>query len=234
MTLTNRCNLGAIHAEWTVGESHGVGFELKIGTAHSENDIMLGLFCGPVGAVWLSTSDIVPKRLLVARGESQSVKIRADSEHVEWMFWNNRHDPRTDVPRWRRHHYVLIWPLLFGDARTERSGVDRGECFVPLPEGAYPAAWVTEQISHRWSTRLGRFRRDRESVVTTIEPQTPIPIPGNGDTPWGCDDTVSLYSAPGRMAEAVGGLVALVLRRRQHADWDAAHPPPHDPPRRIL
>lgn len=112
--------------------------------------------------------------------------------------------------------YVCVKPRpadrLFGRQEMTETVLREGTVMVPMPEGEYPATYKETRMA--WQRpRLPWPSRTREQV--TLDLEVPIPFPGKGENSWDCEDDAIFSSSGGRsVPDAVGDLVASVLRRR--------------------
>jgi hypothetical protein len=170
--------------------------------------------------------------------EPREVSIRVHDAAVWWSVWTDPRGWSSTDPRWR-HGSFQVADVLLGEAVVDRQTLQTGiPVRVPMPEGVYEGTCSTTLV------KVGRPRWFAEHRRTaTIELVKPIPIPGKGENAWDCGDD-AVYEQTGQAetpADAVGNLVAYVLRRRERhggRNWMppgsapvmAPVPPPPPPP----
>lgn len=124
---------------------------------------------------------------------------------------------------WRKG-FVPVVERLFGypDRRVVHEVVHH-DVPVPMPEGSYPAIVTMQAVE--WSRpRLPLFKR--YSTYAEVRMVQPIPEPGKGENAWDCGDdaTFSLSTPAISVEDAVGKMVASVMRDRKkrqgHYGWN--------------
>jgi hypothetical protein len=213
-------------AEWSLlTRGHGLGWQLKVGTAGSERDLALALYASRLGSLWLHTSGLLPEHWLVPGYESRVVgaQLHATDSTGHWdhakariQIWAPRDSWSRDAPWHRTEHTIGISNLL-GRAHHTTSIVDDGVCTVPMPERNYPATYETTRHVTTWPTRLGRLRPARVTYSTKVTPGVPIPVPGKGENSWDLDDdAIHSSSSGGRsVTDAIASLVSSALAKRE-------------------
>lgn len=155
--------------------------------------------------------------------------VRFHDRAVWWSFWHPKDSWTRGTPRWR-HGSFHWWDALVGKAvhRSEPVG-DPVEIDVPLPEGCYRArVGMTRDSWHRprwpWPSVVPRATIDVISRPGPDGPYVPddgrpgyVPVPGKGENAWDCgpDGTFGMTCVARTVEEAIGHLVASVLRDRQ-------------------
>lgn len=219
-------------AEWRLfARGHGLGWEVKVGTNGSENQLALSLFASRLGSLWLHVSGVLPYRWLERHKpdgttDYESYVIGAqvmlnsnDYPVIRWDVWTPRNGGVRGLPWWR-HQYIDLRRAVFGPTIHEKLAVEEGTCVVPMPEANYPATWKRELVQWRHSSFLGHLRDSllgaRRRTHVEITPGKPVPVPGKGENSWDCDDDAihsSSCSGPS-IEDAIGRLVASALRTR--------------------
>lgn len=141
------------------------------------------------------------------------VYMHAWSLHV--FVWADRNSWSRDDPKWKQ--FSINFPdLVLG--RTKHAAVElipEREVLIPLPEGQYRALVKLERDTWkrtRWP--WWPLKRTRESYDFNIPDG--IPFPGKGENSWDCGDD-GLFGcghSGGTEADAIGYVVAIVLRNR--------------------
>lgn len=96
---------GVLGGQLVIGKTYGgVGFELKVGHAGSENTLAANITCSPIGALYLHTEGFGTwlQRRLVPRGyDSRVIGIRASDGRVTWKLWAKRDGGGRGTPWWQ-------------------------------------------------------------------------------------------------------------------------------------
>lgn len=138
---------------------------------------------------------------------------------VSISLWEDRDAWSRDDPWW----WVLKFnpaDRIFGDTEYTRGEGKKHRMRVPLPEGCYIAE--IELYEARW--KRPRWPFARSLMRAEIAPNPPIPVPGKGESDWDCGDdaTHSMTMLARTPEQAIGMLVADVLRTRHRhggTDW---------------
>lgn len=154
--------------------------------------------------------------------------FRDDAPCIGWTVWANPDSWSSTDPAWKRGTRSLV-DLVFGQPRTSQYDLDSGRTVVPMPEGAYPAAWTRTRYTTRWR----RWRKPRVWHRWTIEidAEGGIPHPGKGENSWDCEDdglqSMSCGAQTPTLEAAVEAVQQTVLRYRLKyggPDWKPATP----------
>lgn len=214
-------------AEWNILGRHSFGLGATFGRNGSESDVGLDLHAGPLGSLWLRLRAPWTKWAQVTRDASDGTpryyarhtgirlhphpgciaSVQVDNPDGYWS---------RDAAWWREN--TILWSSITGRTKTVKTTLDAGVCSVPMPEGAYDATYSTDRVHQRHvrlpGTILDRLR-PKSWITTSIDIPSGIPVEGKGENSWDCgmDGTFGI-SAPGRVSDAIGSLVASVMRDR--------------------
>lgn len=132
---------------------------------------------------------------------------------LRWNLWTPDSMWSSETPRWRNGSFS--WSdALFGQVDYSGEDIETVDVLVPMPEGTY--AGTVKVFESTWRRRRFPFLR-QTMRRTEISVPDGIPFPGKGENAWDMDDsaTYSLTSPAKTPDEAVGALVASVLRDRR-------------------
>lgn len=220
---------GSLHAEWSVPDRHpGLGFTW--GGANAEDDWSLSIGLG-VFHLYFSVDGLrshaskyqkKPARYAPHRMEyvdDREISVRFFDKAVWWTLWM-QDDWWSGDPKWRRGSWRPL-DTLFGRADYTSRAIRTTNVTIPMPEGTYPATVELTQDTWKrprawWTTH--RMRRAH------IKVENGIPHPGKGENSYDCDEdaTYGLTTEAANEAEAIGAMVATVMRDRQRhggLDW---------------
>lgn len=214
-------------AEWNILGGHGFGAGIELGRNGWESDLGLNVYAGPLGSLWLRLRAPWTRWAQVNRKSRDGIatheprhtgiRIATYPGCIASLQIDNSNESWSTQRAWWRE-IKLSTVDLTGKTTTDQTGIDSGTCRVPMPEGPYPATYVTERITRRHTrfpgTLIDRWRR-QSWISTTIEVPGGIPVEGKGENSWDCgmDGTFGI-SAPGHVHDVIGSLVASVTRDR--------------------
>lgn len=206
---------------WHVGLNMP-GFSITIDDC--EHEILFRVE-GPVGTLWLSIplgySDLAKEFLagvqrLAGVHKYSNVDVISVTFHHGGFWWRFMQDPdewcATD-PWWKRSN-VDFENLLLGESKVKDEllgPVHNVE--IPMPEGTY--RW---KIQMKRCTVTRRFTKDVfVRFAADCHKGQHIPFPGKGESSWDCgpDGSRGLYASADTVEEAIGKIVASVLRTRK-------------------
>ncbi len=203
-------NRDIIRLEWSLRD-HSLGTRLCIGDAECEVaghiSLLLGtLYWGFPCPAWLDR--------LFNRGYHSGREFDASFHHGSfyWKFFA-RDGEWSSVDPWWMSWSVNFKDVLLGRMRhSEDRILETRSVVIPMPEGTYDATVVMKLES--WKRLLGRRHR---VIRAHIDVPVGIPFPGKGENSWDCgpDATFGLCCSADTPEEAIGRLVASVLRDRQ-------------------
>lgn len=141
-----------------------------------------------------------------------------DDDVVFTYAWaHNDHDSQYTWHKPFRHGYFNLADVVFGSVRHERRELWRGAVSIPMPEGVYVGEGSLTEHTHRrprWPGAWRRFFRDNVDVPQGIE------HPGKHGATHGLSPAGRSYRGPNGAFDAVGGLVAGVMKDRGgDASW---------------
>ncbi len=213
--------------EWSIGA------EVKVGNAGSEHILAANVHLGPVGSLYLHTSDGLGRgvvQLLNRFGTESKVCAlefrRGHRDHLEWKLWADR-DNYDRQRRWRAGsvHIKATRPLdwAFGHPRYWHLPVPAGVAnrVVRLPDGDYPVA-LTLRRQIRARERRGR-PMTRDWLVSWEAIGKPIPAKGpSRGRVFGAAVKVSHRSvlAGTWPAEACAQITVRTCRERTSYGWE--------------
>lgn len=161
--------------------------------------------------------------------------LRFHGRAVWWSIWHPQHSWTKGTPKWR-HGSFHWWDWLTGKP-VYSSVLTEGPATVtiPMPEGGYLATVTLDRATWKrprwpWPTVRHGYTIDVLSRPTPEGPMVPdgsgtgaprtngyIPVPGKGENSWDCggDGVFSQSGSARTVEEAIGQMVAGVLRDRQ-------------------
>lgn len=125
-----------------------------------------------------------------------------------WNIWTYPHISKS---WWRDSSFDLVDFLLGAEKHSEVRG-EKQAITVVMPEGEYHG--TVEFINRSW--KRPRWPTVRHRTDANIEMANPIPVPGDGENSWDCDDDAIYggnYPAT-TMQEAIDAIRASALRQR--------------------
>jgi hypothetical protein len=158
-----------------------------------------------------------PERFKVS--QETEISVRWFEGGLWWSLWHPTMEWSSKTPRWRHGHWDPIDSLLGRDAYSSVD-IRTEDVVVPMPEHGYAAK--VRLFESTW--RRPRWPLARRLLRAEIAVEGGIPHPGKGENSWDCGDdaTYSLTCQARTAEEAVGHLVASVLRSRTRyggRDW---------------
>jgi hypothetical protein len=199
-------------AEWVLF-THFCHFKIGI---LDEEPLSLSFACF-LFAVWLNF-DIhawhapLRKFFRVEGYEDRELSFSWHDNGLYWNLWTPSME-WSKVKHGRRQGAFHPVDFIFG--KTKYSEIPISECNVevPMPEGVYPAK--IRLLEAQWKRPRWPFTwlRSRRAEVTPLKP---IPFPGKGENSWDCgeDATHSMICSADTVEEAIGKMVASVMRDR--------------------
>lgn len=204
------------HAEWVVFTRH-FHFNFDLGGRGDDDMLGVSVACG-LFAFWLIINPprLHARLLKFFRVEDYEDRTFSLSFHDRALYWNLW----TPSMEWDKKKHGrrqgAFDPLDFIFGRTKYSEIPISEHVVeiPMPEGPYKA--TVKMAEARWRRPRWPFiwTRLRRAEVT---PLMPIPFPGKGENSWDCgeDATHSMTCGAETVDEAIGKMVASVMRDRR-------------------
>lgn len=201
--------------EWRLlpkrSSAFGWGCGVKVGTAGSEDDVMVTVHASWLGDLWLHGGGFIPNRFKPKGYDDRVTAVGVSAECVRFEVWNREHHHSRNDPWWM-YGYWSWERLLFGRSTVTTEVLREDVCAIPLPEGTYPATYKVTRYVHSWQ----RFRPKKGRLSIEVTPEIPVPVPGKGENSWDCDDDgIWSQSSPGdSVTNAVAGFVESVTRTR--------------------
>ena len=162
--------------------------------------------------------------------KEREMSLRFFDGAVWWSLATPVNEWSSKTPRWRHGSWHPLDTILGRQKYSERT-IDTRRVPVPMPEGVYEATvrmYEAERRRPRWPWPRRILRAD-------VKPDKPIPFPGKGENSWDCGDdaTYEMTTNARTPEEAVGHLVATVLRDRKQRGggygWDRPLQPEEPP-----
>jgi hypothetical protein len=206
-----------LHAEWSIPDRHpGIGFTWTMADGEDDWSVSIGvglfhLYFSVDG--FRSTESKFRKDKAGHYQEGRVTDIRFFDKGVWWQIWHPEHSWSNQTPRWRHGAWHPLDTLL-GDTTYSGREISTSNVLIPMPEGTYPATVALTE--HSWK-RPRAWWTSVQLRQARIEMITPIPHPGKGENSYDCEDdaTYSLTTEARNEAEAIGAMVATVMRSRQ-------------------
>lgn len=142
-----------------------------------------------------------------------------DGDDVVFTYaWaHNDHDSQYTREDPRRYGYFNLVDVALGSVRHEKRELWRGAVSIPMPEGVYVGEGTLTEYTHRrprWPGVWRRFWRDNVDVPQGIEHD------GKHVATYGLSVAARSYRGPDGAFDAIGGLIANVMRDRGgDASW---------------
>lgn len=139
--------------------------------------------------------------------------------YIWFSLWRNPMEWNKSDPWWWEFSFNPA-DFFLGRSKHSERDLESGMIDVKLPEGAYPANFRVFEST--W--KRPRWPWPKRMVRVELEPSTPVPIPGKGESSWGLGDNAicsGTYCAS-TPQEAAASLAASALRDRQRyggPDW---------------
>jgi len=214
-------------AEWNLLGKHGFGVGFQLGRNGMESDLGLDVYLSRLGSLWLRIRAPWTRWARVSQERDPSGWYHARHTGVRLFphrgCWarveieaRDGYSSRTD-PWWRE--MSLTPTLIFGRRRTETIEGDSGVARIPMPEGVYVGTWTEKITVSRHVRPLGTWRdrllgpRRHRSVWLKVDGG--IPCEGKGENSWDCGMDGVFGISGATLEEAVGNMVAAVLRDRE-------------------
>lgn len=219
-----RSERGQLSAEWRLGVRDFSGaVSFQVGGGDSGSRLLVSLRVPRLGALYLGLDH---PRLAAPFRE---LSLRFFDAAIWWHLWVDPDSWESSRPRWRDG--CLRFADLLGPQETETRVLRRQTVGIELPEGLYRA----EVLLTETTQRRPRWPWPRRYFGAEIIPEVPVPVPGQGENPWDCEDDAH-YRAYYAGVDSVFGAVerfrtdVLEVRRRRGGDrWCAPGtlvPPP--------
>lgn len=203
------------HCEWHLLSNH-FGLSFNLGHSGDEDLLSFHFGCGLL-AIWLilNPRHLHARLLKLFKVEDYEDRQLSVSFHDSAMYWNIW----TPSMEWnkqkhgRRQGAFHPVDFLFGRTKYSEVPIREERVEIPMPERSYPATvklCEAQWRRKRWPLVWTRVRR------AEITPDTPIPFPGKGENSWDCgeDATHSMTCQAYSSSEAIGKMVASVMRSR--------------------
>lgn len=130
------------------------------------------------------------------RGErSLEIYWMASENFLHWRLWRN---PNEGDSRDWRDRGLFIDDLIYGKSTYTKGNPIEVQCVVAMPEGNYDCTatgYMATWTRKRWKKPIYQYR------VNLDFGNTPVPVPGDGENSWDCDDD-GIYSS-GRIADSI-------------------------------
>ncbi len=188
--------------EWGFGKQHRLCmFTLDLNGGDGDQ---IGLSLGIPCLIWLSFS--VEGRWLrpIMPGEwrdssinpgkqfwmpiERSMGIRIFDSAIWFSLWENPMESSCCDPWWWAFNFSPV-DFFLGRSEYSKHELKTGMVDVIMPEGNYPAQYTIFEST--W--KRPRWPWSKHMIRAMIEPQTPIPVPGKGESSWDIGDT-AVYS----------------------------------------
>lgn len=143
-------------------------------------------------------------------GNGREIGVSIHGGIIWFSLWEDPMESGSDDPRWWKFHINFL-RLLLGKEKYLSQSIEKREVFIPMPEGAYPAE--IELFKATWTRPRWFAKTARRAEIKMLKP---IPFPGKGENAHDCgDDAVhSMTCNAASFAEAIGEMVAHVMRNR--------------------
>lgn len=150
--------------------------------------------------------------------EARDIRVAIHDGSIWWDIWTKPHYWSSSTPRWRSNNFS-IQDLVLGPLSVSEVILQTEDVIIPMPEGLYEGK-VT--LSRQTRSRSRWF--DRHMQIAYINMKTGIPVPGKGENSWDCgqDSLHGMSTTAASISEAIGKVVADVLRtrmRRANINW---------------
>jgi hypothetical protein len=226
-----------INPEWHVAPRASAGLGVQLGGGDGNTDIQLNLDVG-LARFYLTLESSywrpLMKRMLpghwytppeqyqqraareypIKITEETEISVSWHSGGLWWSLWHSTMEWKSSTPKWRHGHFDPIdW--LLGRRAYSSDELEVVPVEVPMPEKIY--AGTVRMHEDTW--RRPRWPFPQRLLRATIDVPGGVPFPGKGENAWDCDDdaTYSMTCVARSSEDAVGRLVASVLRdRRRH------------------
>ena len=119
----------------------------------------------------------------------------ASENFLHWRLWRN---PNEGDSRDWRDRGLFIDDLIYGKSTYTKGNPIEVQCVVAMPEGNYDCTatgYMATWTRKRWKKPIYQYR------VNLDFGNTPVPVPGDGENSWDCDDD-GIYSS-GRIADSI-------------------------------
>jgi len=134
-------------------------------------------------------------------------------EEYFWIYlWAKVNETRSTDPWWQK--ITIPWKdLLFGEIDFKKIFIKSEVQSIYFPEASYPVKLTFYRCS--WRRLLIPFKK--ETIMVQMDMETPVPIPGKGESDWDCgDDAISsLWCRAANTEEALSILLKDVIRTRR-------------------
>lgn len=219
------CGRSLLRVEWALGRDVSPGVSLAV---TGEPDIVAHVALPLVG-LWVSkptTNDVQERWAARAKDVGarryDGVDIVDVSVHDRAIWWSLMHPQmswESKTPRWRNGSFHPVDALLGSPKYTSEPIVSR-DVQIPMPEGTYD--WTITLSRDTWRRPRWPFHITRVRAKADAKKGEHIPMPGKGENSWDCGaDALHGSGAEARtIKDAIGSVVASVLRSRQRHGGD--------------
>jgi hypothetical protein len=212
--------IGDVGVEWVLWRKGGL--LLSIQSPGYDDDLSVAVGLGP--ALFLSFDAPWARRLAQILGlNDKEIRLAIHDGAIWWAFQHPIHEWRRGTPWWR--YFVLhLDDLVLGKQHFESKVIEERSVLVPMPERNYRGKAKVELKT--WRRRW--LPEERIGVSIEMDRGEQIPIPGKGESGYGCDeDALFGGSYPARtIDEAIGQVVASALRTRRRYGGENWRPAP--------
>jgi hypothetical protein len=200
------------------------GIGLTVHGAGADDDLSFHLGCG-LFSLWLSLEGVFSRAFKYRKVgkhyvDDNEVSLRFFHQGVWWMFWMSPNESSSKDPKWRRGSWYPL-DTIFGRKNYSSQAIRTSNIVIPMPEGQYAA--TVELTEDTWQRPRAWWTSHRLQRAH-IDCERGIPHPGKGENSYDCEDdaTYGLTTEAANEAEAIGKMVASVMRSRQKyggLDW---------------
>jgi hypothetical protein len=231
---------GAIRVEWVHGKRVGWGAEIAFDPEDREVTVAFGL----LGAHYWISLTALPARLFELLPmnahrpgrkypHERRIGLRFHNGAAWFAFWEDEMEWRSKDPWWMRGRVGLddVADIVFGKIAYSHQVLETRPVSIPMPEGVHDA--IAKRTLSRWvRPRFPWYPVSRESYGVQIDIPKGIGHPGKGEDAHnvGDDAVFGISTDASNVEEAIGKLVASVLRSRMRYGGSHTFTPSAPPP----
>ena len=182
-----------------------------------EREVMASVGVPRIVSLWLWVKPHRWRRCWPLK-EGREVGIHYYEGYLRWHLWSNDDRYPSAFPAWREGSFNIP-NFVFGKQKYSTEDIETRAVVIPMPEGGYPA--TARLFRSTWQRPRWPWPRRLLRVSITLDNDACIPFPGKGDNSWDLGDD-GVYAQTARatsIEEAIGTLVADVLKIRRERGW---------------